>query len=247
MAERAVSLRPLERFAACRRLQMAWRRLAVLVLPRTIAAPASGTARDPRGGSLARKRVEERHHHRFPRQTVDRHDLPRSHGGRVSIIVTCVGRRDRMSNLTAMTPEGRTRKRTDSFGAARFTEEGVIAEHNSRPDFLTLGSPGRYSQNQMFHSTTILAVRHRDRAVLAGDGQVTFGATIVKQSARKIRASLQRSHPGRVCRLGGRLLRAVLRVSSPSSNSTAATSNGRRWSWRRTGAAIAFFVVSKPC
>jgi ATP-dependent HslUV protease subunit HslV len=39
----------------------------------------------------------------------------------------------------------------------------------------------------MFHSTTILAVRHRDHAVLAGDGQVTFGETIVKQSARKIR------------------------------------------------------------
>ncbi len=39
----------------------------------------------------------------------------------------------------------------------------------------------------MMHSTTILAVRHRGRAVLAGDGQVTFGQTIVKQSARKIR------------------------------------------------------------
>src|SRR4051794_19106667 len=39
----------------------------------------------------------------------------------------------------------------------------------------------------MIHSTTILAVRHRDRSVLAGDGQVTFGATVVKQGARKIR------------------------------------------------------------
>jgi ATP-dependent HslUV protease subunit HslV len=39
----------------------------------------------------------------------------------------------------------------------------------------------------MFHSTTILAVRHQDRAVLAGDGQVTLGDTIVKQGARKIR------------------------------------------------------------
>ena len=39
----------------------------------------------------------------------------------------------------------------------------------------------------MFHSTTILAVRHRDRAVMAGDGQVTFGQTVVKQTARKIR------------------------------------------------------------
>jgi ATP-dependent HslUV protease subunit HslV len=39
----------------------------------------------------------------------------------------------------------------------------------------------------MFQSTTILAVRHRDRAVMAGDGQVTFGQTVVKQRARKIR------------------------------------------------------------
>ncbi|HEY6212421.1 MAG TPA: ATP-dependent protease subunit HslV [Vicinamibacterales bacterium] len=39
----------------------------------------------------------------------------------------------------------------------------------------------------MFRSTTILAVRHRNKSVLAGDGQVTFGQTIVKKSARKIR------------------------------------------------------------
>jgi ATP-dependent HslUV protease subunit HslV len=39
----------------------------------------------------------------------------------------------------------------------------------------------------MFHSTTILGVRHHDHAVLAGDGQVTLGDTVVKQSARKIR------------------------------------------------------------
>src|SRR3954453_11025484 len=39
----------------------------------------------------------------------------------------------------------------------------------------------------MFHSTTILAVRHRDRAVLAGDGQVTLGQTVVKHGAKKIR------------------------------------------------------------
>ena len=37
------------------------------------------------------------------------------------------------------------------------------------------------------HSTTVLAIRHRDRAVLAGDGQVTLGDTIVKHSAKKIR------------------------------------------------------------
>jgi ATP-dependent HslUV protease, peptidase subunit HslV len=39
----------------------------------------------------------------------------------------------------------------------------------------------------MFHSTTILAVRQSDHTVLAGDGQVTFGQTVMKQGARKIR------------------------------------------------------------
>ena len=37
------------------------------------------------------------------------------------------------------------------------------------------------------HATTILALRHLDRTVLAGDGQVTLGNTVVKQTARKIR------------------------------------------------------------
>jgi ATP-dependent HslUV protease, peptidase subunit HslV len=39
----------------------------------------------------------------------------------------------------------------------------------------------------MVHATTILAVRHKDKAVLVGDGQVTLGASIVKHGARKIR------------------------------------------------------------
>ena len=39
----------------------------------------------------------------------------------------------------------------------------------------------------MFHATTVLAIRHRDKAVMASDGQVTFGNTVVKQAARKIR------------------------------------------------------------
>lgn len=37
------------------------------------------------------------------------------------------------------------------------------------------------------HGTTILCVRHRDRAALAGDGQVTFNNVVMKQGARKIR------------------------------------------------------------
>ena len=34
-------------------------------------------------------------------------------------------------------------------------------------------------------STTILSLRHRGRVVMAGDGQVTVGQTIMKTNARK--------------------------------------------------------------
>ena len=39
----------------------------------------------------------------------------------------------------------------------------------------------------MLHATTVLAVRQGGQTVMASDGQVTFGDTVVKQSARKIR------------------------------------------------------------
>jgi ATP-dependent HslUV protease subunit HslV len=39
----------------------------------------------------------------------------------------------------------------------------------------------------VIHSTTILAVRHMGRVVMASDGQVTLGDAIVKHGARKIR------------------------------------------------------------
>ena len=39
----------------------------------------------------------------------------------------------------------------------------------------------------MIHATTVLAVRHRDQVVMASDGQVTFGNTVVKHAAKKIR------------------------------------------------------------
>ncbi len=39
-----------------------------------------------------------------------------------------------------------------------------------------------------FHATTIVAVRHKGRTAIAGDGQVTFGEhTIMKANARKVR------------------------------------------------------------
>lgn len=37
------------------------------------------------------------------------------------------------------------------------------------------------------HATTILGIRHKGMTVLAGDGQVTFGPTVLKANARKVR------------------------------------------------------------
>jgi ATP-dependent HslUV protease subunit HslV len=43
------------------------------------------------------------------------------------------------------------------------------------------------TSRSIFQSTTVLSVRHEGRTVMASDGQVTLGATVVKQQARKIR------------------------------------------------------------
>jgi len=42
-----------------------------------------------------------------------------------------------------------------------------------------------------FHGTTILAVRHKGKLVVAGDGQVTLNQTIIKHQARKVRRLYQ--------------------------------------------------------
>ncbi|MDR3346702.1 MAG: ATP-dependent protease subunit HslV [Campylobacteraceae bacterium] len=39
----------------------------------------------------------------------------------------------------------------------------------------------------MFHATTILAIKGKNKSVIGGDGQVTFGNTVLKGNAVKIR------------------------------------------------------------
>ncbi|HEY9344110.1 MAG TPA: HslU--HslV peptidase proteolytic subunit, partial [Inquilinus sp.] len=43
------------------------------------------------------------------------------------------------------------------------------------------------SESAAWHGTTILAVRKNGRVVIAGDGQVTAGNTVMKGTARKVR------------------------------------------------------------
>jgi ATP-dependent HslUV protease subunit HslV len=40
---------------------------------------------------------------------------------------------------------------------------------------------------ESWHGTTILAVRKNGHAIIAGDGQVSLGATVIKPNARKVR------------------------------------------------------------
>ena len=44
---------------------------------------------------------------------------------------------------------------------------------------------------KQFHATTILGVRHRGKTVMVGDGQVTWGNTVFKNQARKVRPMYQ--------------------------------------------------------
>jgi len=43
------------------------------------------------------------------------------------------------------------------------------------------------SEQPVWHGTTILSVRKGNKVVVAGDGQITLGATVIKPNARKVR------------------------------------------------------------
>lgn len=52
---------------------------------------------------------------------------------------------------------------------------------------LTLSTAAPAHLMSPFHATTVLGVRHKGAVVLASDGQVTLGQTVVKHQARKVR------------------------------------------------------------
>jgi ATP-dependent HslUV protease subunit HslV len=49
------------------------------------------------------------------------------------------------------------------------------------------------SDPQQWHGTTILSLRKDNRVVIAGDGQVSIGQTVIKSNARKVRPLAQGS------------------------------------------------------
>src|SRR6188768_278998 len=65
--------------------------------------------------------------------------------------------------------------RTPGEPGASFPADGPALMYDARP---VADHP---------HATTVLAVRHQDALVMASDGQVTLGQTVVKHQARKVR------------------------------------------------------------
>ena len=53
--------------------------------------------------------------------------------------------------------------------------------------FVAASGGKHMSDRPSLHATTILAVRRNGRTAIAGDGQVTVGATVMKHNARKVR------------------------------------------------------------
>ncbi len=65
---------------------------------------------------------------------------------------------------------------------------GLVSE--SEPAYLNARPMSTQSQNasdSSWHATTILTVRKGGKVVIAGDGQVSLGQTVIKSNARKVR------------------------------------------------------------
>src|SRR5207244_1592715 len=101
-------------------------------------------------------------------------------------------------------PVGRPALRALAAYRARSAEAGLAVAHgpvflNARGGRLTARSVARLMEPPVparprrpaLRATTILAVRHRGGVVMAGDGQVTIGQTIMKSNARKLRRLYQ--------------------------------------------------------
>ena len=99
---------------------------------------------------------------------------------------------------------------------------------------------------KQYRGTTVLCVRRDNKVVIGADGQVTFGETVMKGNARKVRRlyngkviagfaggtadafTLFEYFEGKLEKHSGQLVRA-------------------QWKWPRTGALTVPCGVSKPC
>ena len=85
-----------------------------------------------------------------------------------------------------------------------------------------------------WHGTTILCVRRFGTVAMAGDGQVTLGATVIKGNARKVRR----------IGAGGTVLAGFAGATADAFTPT--SWNAPASNWRKTGGPIATCAGWKP-
>ena len=95
--------------------------------------------------------------------------------------------------------------------------------------------------------TTILSVRHAGHVVIAGDGQVSVGQTIMKSGATKVRRLHQDRGAGGLRGLDRRRADAVRQVRRQAAGVQWQCCAAPRSSWPRTGAPIACCAGSRRC
>src|SRR5690606_36511823 len=79
---------------------------------------------------------------------------------------------------------------TPTNGRSHKASGGGGCVHRDRPPSTGFDPGGRMDPSQnpnVFHATTIVSVRRNGSVVVAGDGQVTLGNTVMKSNARKVR------------------------------------------------------------
>ena len=98
----------------------------------------------------------------------------------------------------------------------------------------------------LIHATTVLAVRHQGHLVMASDGQVTLGQTVVKHQAKKVRRLY---HNKVLAGFAGSAADGFALFSrfEASSKSIAATSTAPRSSWPATGGPTGCCAGSRRC
>ena len=99
---------------------------------------------------------------------------------------------------------------------------------------------------RLIRSTTVLSVRRGGSVVLAGDGQVTLGESVIKHTAKKIRRlyndKIMAGFAGSTADAFTLFSRFEAKLEQYHGNLGRARSN-----WRGTGALISFCVIWKRC
>src|SRR5258708_23176798 len=65
---------------------------------------------------------------------------------------------------------------------------------------ISSGHPLDLGEGRRIRSTTVICVRRGDSVVMAADGQVSIGATVMKSTAKKIRKRSEERRVGKECR-----------------------------------------------